>query len=305
MKTRIVGFILLAITLSIVIGLASIKINNQPITSNSAISIATSFYPLADFAQKIGGDKVKVFNITPAGTEPHDYEPTPKDLANIYNSNLFIYNGIGFEAWVDKITPDLNEKRIKIIKASDGVQVYGTTNNLDPHIWIDPVFAQQMVLNIRNGLQQVDPKNANFYQDNADKIIVELVNLDQQYQKNLNDCPQKDIITSHEAVGYIARRYRFQNFSISGLSPNEEPTPQKMAELANLVKEKKVKYILTETLVSPKLAETLAKETNISVLIFNPLEGLTEDQIKIGEDYFSVQTKNINNLSLALECPVK
>ena len=311
MRTRIVALLLIAIIVSILVGLFLVK-NPSSLRSKSGnlpsqdnkILVSTSFYPLADFAQKIGGDKVRVINLTPAGSEPHDYEPTPKDLSDLYNSKLFIYNGAGLEGWVDKVLPDLLDRKIGIVKASDNIEVYGTTTKIDPHIWLDPVFAQQMAINIRNGLQKVDPVNADFYNTNADKLIVDLVSLDTSYQRSLQNCLQTDVVTSHEAMGYLSRRYKFLNFSISGLSPNEEPSPQKMADLATLVKEKQVKYILTETLVSTKLADTLASEAKVGVLVFNPLEGLTPDQLKSGEDYFSIQKNNIKNLSQALECTI-
>lgn len=305
MKNRIVSAILVAIIACIFVGLAIIKLPKKevaPVLENK-ITIVTSFYPLADFAQKIAGNKAEVINITPAGSEPHEYEPTPKDLALIYDSKLFIYNGINLEGWVDKIIPDLINSNVKVVKASEGINTIGEGIKSDPHIWLDPVLAQQMVVNIRNGLIAIDPENTNHYMQNADQLIVNLISLDQKYKTTIFNCDQKDIVTSHEAFAYLSKRYGFLDFSISGMNPDEEPSPQKLSELVNLVKEKKVKYILTETLVSPKFADTIAKEAGVTTLSFNTIEGLTPDELAKGEEYFSIQEQNITNLKLALECP--
>lgn len=295
----------MAITFCILAGIALIKMPAKSAMTSQVphkIAVTASFYPLAYFAQEIGGDKVSVFNVTPAGSEPHDFEPTPQDLANVFNSKLFIYNGAGLEPWVDKIIPDLQNKKVTLVKASTGVDIIGSGAQTDPHIWLDPVLAQQIGTNIRDGLIAVDPQNSAFYTQNSDNLILKLTALDQQYQKSLSHCQQTDIFTSHQAFAYLAKRYNFKSNSITGLSPNEEPSPQTMADLVNLIKEKKVKYVLTETLVSTKLSDTLAEEAKVTTLVFNPLEGLTPNDLKDGQDYFSIQQQNIKNISTALQC---
>ena len=305
MKTRIVCLLLLAITACIFIGVALVKVPQPKKTTQATgkLSVLASFYPLAYFAQSIGGDLVTVQNITPTGTEPHDFEPTPQELVSVYNSKLFIYNGAGLESWVDKVLPDIQSKGIAIVKASNGIDILGGDKQPDPHIWLDPVLAQRIVLNIRDGLIQADPKNSSVYTQNANSLIVKLIDLDQQYQKNLYNCQQKDVVASHQVFAYLSKRYNFQPFAITGLSPDQEPSPQTMADLTNLIQEKKVKYVLTETLVSTKLADTLAAETGATTLVFNPLEGLTPDELNAGQNYFTIQQQNIKNLSTALQCP--
>ena len=303
---RVVCAILVAIIVCIFVGLSFIKLpaskNLIPSTEDKVL-VTTSFYPLADFAQKIAGKKAEIVNLTPAGSEPHEYEPTPKDLSLVYKSNLFIYNGINLEGWADKVITELKDTNIKVVKASDGINTIGEGLRADPHVWLDPVLAQKMVVNIRDGFIAVDPDNTNDYMQNADRLIVKLISLDQKYQFPIFECKQKDIVSSHGAFAYLSKRYGFLNFSISGVNPDEEPSPQKLTELVDLIKEKGVKYILTETLVSPKFADTISKETGAKSITFNTVEGLTPDELSKGDDYFSIQETNINNLKLALECP--
>ena len=277
------------------------KENRKPPKESSKISISATFYPLAFFTQYIGGDKVIVNNLTPAGTEPHDYEPTPKDLAAVYNSKMLVYNGINLEGWVERLLPELQSKNVFIVKASNKVTLYKE----DPHIWLDPVLAQQMVTNIQEGLINIDPQNQKYYQQNGNQLISELSALDSQLSATLKNCNQKQTVSSHQVLNYIAQRYQFQTLSIAGLSPDEEPSSQKMVQLVSLVKSKKVQFVLTEPLVNSKLANTLSNETGASVITFNPLEGLTPDQIANKEDYFTIQKQNIINLAKALECPTK
>lgn len=307
MRNRLACGILVLIIASIFVGLAIIKLPKyqKSVTKSADITITTSFYPLADFAKKIAGEKADVINITPPGSEPHDYDPTPKDQTLIYKSDLFIYNGVNLEGWVDKVITDLKDSKVKTLKATTDIATIGEDTKADPHIWLDPVLSQKMVINIRDAIITLDPSNAEYYKLNADNLIVKLIDLDQRFTSTLHDCPQKDIVTSHEALSYLSQRYRFSDFPISGINPDEEPSPQKMADLVDLVKAKRVKYILTETLISPKLAETISQETGAVTIPFNTLESLTKDELASNEDYFSVQNKNITNLSTALECQKK
>lgn len=291
-------FILLFILLLIFVGIFYSIRNQNTAKTTPKISIYTSFYPLADFAQKIGGDKVIVTNLTPTGVEPHDFEPNPRDIADIYNSQIFIYNGVNLESWVDKILPELNNVGVYVVKASDNVEILDN----DPHIWIDPNRAIRIVQNIQKALVSVDPSNQDYYSQNTDTLINSLTSLDQKYRDSLTNCQKTNAISNHKVFGYISSQYGFKNTSITGLSPDEEPSPQKLAEIVDFVKKNNLKYILTEPLDSPKFAETISTETGLEVITFNPIEGLTPEQLNNGEDYFSIQSQNIINLAKALEC---
>jgi zinc transport system substrate-binding protein len=264
--------------------------------SSGKIKITASFYPMAEFARQVGGDKVDVVTMVKPGTEPHDYDAAPGDLTRLYQSKLFVYNGAGLEKWVDRLQPDLQSNHIAAIDASTGIQVRpispgsGETGT-DPHIWLDPVLAEQEVTNIEAGLVQVDPANAAYYHDHAN-----------QFKAQLMTCTRRDIVTSHQAFGYLGARYNLTVMAISGLSPDEEPTPQQLAATANFARAHQVRYIFFETLVSPKLSNTIAREVGAKTLVFNPLEGLAADDIAKGANYLTVQQDNLNNLRIALDC---
>jgi zinc transport system substrate-binding protein len=172
----------------------------------------------------------------------------------------------------------------------------------DPHFWLDPVLAQEEVQIIRDALIKVDPANAQYYDKNAEGYISQLQALDKKYQDGLASCALKDVVTSHAAFGYLAKRYNLNQIAISGLSPDQEPSSSQMVEIAREAKQKNVKVIFFETLVSPKLAETIAREIGAQTAVFNPLEGLTDQEIKEGKNYISVMEDNLNNLRTALQC---
>jgi zinc transport system substrate-binding protein len=275
-------------------------------TSDKKIHVTASFYPLYFFASQIGGDKASVVNITPAGAEPHDYEPSTGDLATIEKSDILIMNGGILETWGDKVKDELKNKKTTVVVAGEGLmsQQIDEENGkmLDPHVWLDPVLAKSEVQKIVAAFQQADPINAPYYQSNASRLEAELDRLNQEFQQGLSSCKQKNIVTSHAAFGYVASRYHLEQVALTGLSPDEEPTPQKLAEIATFAKTHQVTYIFFETLISPRLAETIAKEVGAKTLVFDPLEGLSKDDEVAGKNYLSIQRENLQNLRIALEC---
>jgi len=270
------------------------------------IAVVGTFYPLAHFAQQVGGNLVTVANITPAGAEPHDYEPTPQDIAGAYRAKVFIMNGGGVDTWAERIAPDLKAKGVQVVDMQDTIVLSaapsGSETTLDPHIWLDPVLSEREVGLIRDAFVKADPPNAAVYATNAASYISRLQALDGEYQAGLASCRIKDIVTSHAAFGYMAKRYGLTQIAIAGLSPDAEPSAQQMATIAQLAKKDNVKYIFFESLVSPKLAQTIATEVGAQTIAFNPLEGLTDEQISSGETYITVMQDNLDKLRLALEC---
>ena len=270
------------------------------------IAVVGTFYPLAHFASQVGGNLVSVVNTTPAGAEPHDYEPTPQDIASSYRAKVFIMNGGGVDTWAERIAPDLKAKGVQVVDMQDTIVLSaapsGSETTLDPHIWLDPVLAEREVGLIRDVFVKADPVNAVVYANNAASYIAQLQTLDEEYQAGLASCRLKDIVTSHAAFGYMAKRYGLTQIAIAGLSPDAEPSAQQLAGIAQLAKKNNVKYIFFESLVSPKLAQTIATETGAQTIAFNPLEGLTDKEISSGETYLTVMQDNLNKLRLALEC---
>ena len=282
---------------------------NDPSSRDTKVRIAASFYPLGEFAGRVGGDLASVSVIVPAGVEPHDYEPTPRDIATIYVSDVFVINGAGMDAWAEKIRPDLESKGVKVLVMSDALGFKSSVdtstlkeNLADPHFWLDPVLAEKEVNALKDILNSVDVKNQAVYTDNAEVYTQALQSLDQSYRDGLSVCSNKTIITSHAAFGYVAQQYGFVPFSITGFSPESEPSTRQLADLATLARQKQIKYIFFETLVSPRLADTLANEIGAQTLVFNPLEGLTVEESSQGKDYISVMRENLHNLQIAMDC---
>lgn len=293
-----------ALILVVVLGIIyAVQHNAKPIASDK-VAVAASFYPLYNFAQIVGGSHVTVANITPPGAEPHDYEPAPRDLTTAQQAKVFVYDGGTLEPWVNKF---LNDYRHVPVRASDHIMLQTTTleghqGAKDPHFWLDPVLAQTIVKNIERGLITADPNHRNDYTKNANAYIAQLQQLDHDFKTGLSSCQQRQIISSHEALGYLAARYNFTVTAIAGISPDEEPSAGKLAEIADLARREHIKYIFFESLVSPRLADTIAQESGAKTLVFDPLEGLTQDAQKQGKNYVTVQRENLANLRTALAC---
>lgn len=260
------------------------------------LKIYTTFYPLYDFTKKIVGDRAVVENLQPAGVEPHDYEPSPRQIASIYSGKLFIFLGEPMDAWAKKIEGQLQEKGVVTLEAGQGL-----IENNDPHIWLDPLLAREIARRIFEAVATVDGDNKSYYEKNYHELDKKFAMLDREYRDTLNAVTRRDIVTSHAAFGYLARRYGLNQIPISGLSPQQEPSAQQMAELITLCRSKGVKYIFFETLASPKLAEALAREAGAGTLVLNPIGGLTKEEMEASEDYFSIMAKNLAALKKALE----
>ncbi len=265
---------------------------------SDALQVTASFYPLAHFAQQVGGDLVSVQNMTPTGSEPHDFDPSPRDVATLYQSKVFIYNGGGLEPWASRVLPDLEKTGEVIVNATQGMQLLAH----DPHVWLSPRLAQQQVRAIEQALATTDASHAAMYAKNSDAYIAELEQLDAEFKTGISQCERREIVTSHAAFAYLAQDYGLTIVPIAGLSPDEEPSPARLAEISNFVREHGVTHIFFETLVSPALSQTIAHETGAHILVFNPLEGLTEEDIAQGKSYISVQRENLAAIRTALDC---
>lgn len=269
------------------------------------LQVTASFYPLYYFASVVGGIHAQVQNITPAGAEPHDLEPTSQDIARIEKGDLLILNG-GLEAWGDKIRDEVKGTKVRVVIAGEGLLTQQVVEEgktaQDPHVWLSPPLAKREVERILQGFRAADPANSDYYDGQAKGLEAQLDQLDAAYRTGLANCRQKDIVTSHAAFGYLASAYGLNQVAIAGLSPDAEPSAREMADIANLAREKQIKYIFFESLVSPKLSETIADEIGAQALVLDPIEGLTGEQIRQGKTYFTVMQENLANLQTALEC---
>jgi zinc transport system substrate-binding protein len=285
--------------------------------ASEKLKIAASFFPLAELARQVGGEQVIVTNMTPAGVEPHDYEPTPRDIVKVRSAKIFFMNGGNTDAWAEKIQKDLRNQGVEVVNMSENLKksvelLKGQEEEedpkeqkevkFDPHFWLDPVLMQKQTGIVRDAFIKVDPDHTEYYKKTAAAYTDKLISLDQKYKDGLADCQLRDIVTAHASAGYLARRYNLEMLYISGLSPDEEPSPRRLANIATQARKKNIKYIFFETLLSPKLAETIAREIGAKTLVLNPIEGLTDEEIKAGKDYISIMEGNLNNLRIALQC---
>jgi len=268
-------------------------------------TIAATFYPLYDITEALAGDKADVFSIIPQGVEPHDYEPSSGDFVKISNASAFATMGLGFAQVEQKLLASAN-REIKVIEASKGVplideagnDVATSTQAIDPHIWLSPKNMEKMALNMRNGLVSLDQNNEDYYNSNAQSYISKLEMLDANYRSGLAGCNKDVILVNHQAFGYLAKEYGFRAISISGLEPDVEPSPGKIAELIGIARENNIRYILFEELADPKVANIIAREAGAATLELNPVEGTRVPS----ENYFTLMEKNLATLRIAMEC---
>ena len=248
-----------------------------------------------------------VTNLTPPGVEPHDLELTPDQIEAIDTAQIVFYLGGGFQPAVQDAIADAEGQVVDVSKSLRSLPVPpGETDPslvADPHVWLDPVRYGTIVQEIQDSLSHLDPADAATFAGNAAAYQRTLDELDRRYRTGLPGCARDVIVTSHAAFGYLAQRYGLQQEAIAGLSPDAEPSPQRLADLKALVQQDGVTTIFTEELVSPKVAETLAQETGATTAVLNPLESLTPDEIASGEDYQSVMEQNLVTLRDALGCP--
>jgi zinc transport system substrate-binding protein len=269
--------------------------------------VVASFYPLAYAAERVGGNRVQVANLTPAGAEPHDLELTPKQIDELLDADLVLDLGRNFQPAVEKASEQRDGPTVKLldvlpIKTGAKVVNEDDPQALDPHVWLDPVLMGDIVTQVQRALTKADPSGRATYQRNADAFRAELTALDGRYTDGLANCARKLIVTSHEAFGYLARRYGLKQEGVAGLSPDSEPDPKRLADLTDLVKREGVTVIFTEALVSPRIADTLAREAGVRTAVLDPLEGLTAARQRRGATYVSVMDQNLAKLRDALGC---
>ncbi len=272
---------------------------------SGTLTVTASFYPLYYFASRIGGDKADVVNITPTSAEPHDYELTAQDVARIETSDILVLNGGGFEAWGESMQKNVNAGTAVVV-AGEGLATAQVMEEgrmiADPHVWLSPPLVKQIVQRIVDAYRKADPIDAAYFQMNAARISDDLDALDAAYRSGLATCVKKEIITSHAAFGYLASTYGLHQVPIAGLSPDAEPSPKQLADIAAFARKNDVHYIFFESLVSPKLSDTIAGEIGAKTLVLSPIEGLTAEEVAASDDYFSVMKSDLTHLRTALEC---
>ena len=275
-------------------------------------SVVASFYPLQFVAERIGGPWVSVENLTPPGVEPHDVELTPKDVTTVADADLVVYLE-GFSPAVDDaVSQSASDEAafdvgshadldLTYTPIEEGAVTPDGAGATDPHFWLDPTRLAKVADELAPRLADLAPAHAQEIEANAEALRRELSNLDAELDAGLATCTNRDLVTSHNAFGYLAQRYDLRQVGIAGLTPAEEPSPQSLAEVADYVEAHDVATIYYETLVSPTVAETVAAETGAATVVLDPLEGLGDDAE--GSDYLSVMRANLASLQRGQPCP--
>lgn len=298
-RLSMAGFVAL-LTLPLLLGACA------GVGSSGKPQVLTSFYPLYYLTAQIAGDRAEVKNLVPAGTEPHDWEPSARNVADIKKASVFVYNGAGFETWVPKTLDAAKNERRVVIEATAGLSLASPPPGAaageftsDPHIWLDPTLAKTIATNIAAGLTKADPDGKATYDRNLADLLMRLDRLDGAFKAGLAACDRKEIITSHAAFGYLARRYGLEQIAVEGLAPDSEPTPARIAAVTKIARERGATTIYFETLVSPRVSETIAREVGATTLTLDPLEGVQDEKV---QTYFTVMEENLRHLQTGLGC---
>lgn len=286
------------------------------------LRVVAGFYPLAEAAGLVGGDRVVVQNLTPAGSEPHDLELAPDQVEDLEDADLVITLGRGFQPAVEQVAGRRGGATLELLDvlpvpqgevadghadeedhAEDGGDEHGDEEGaLDPHVWLDPALHAAAVEAIAEALTELDPDGAEVFAAGAAAFTAELEELDAEFQEALTGCERSTIVVSHEAFGWLTARYGLDQEGIAGLSPEAEPDPARLAALTDLVEAEGITTVFTEALVSPRVSETLAREAGVETAVLDPLEGLTDEQVAAGATYTSVMRENLATLTEALGC---
>ena len=254
--------------------------------------VVAGFYPLAFAAAEVGGDRVEVTNLTPPGAEPHDVELSVRDVERVRDADLVLYLGQGFQPALEDAAEG-NDAAVDLLEGLELREGEEGEEALDPHVWLDPVRFAQVVERIGAELGGEAP---------ARQLASRLRALDGEFRAGLEDCARKELVTAHDAFGYLGDRYGLEVIPITGISPESEPSPQDLAEISELVSERGVTTVFVEPLLSPEIGETVAREAGAQTAVLNPLEGLTEEELAGGEDYFTVMRENLEALREGLGC---
>jgi zinc transport system substrate-binding protein len=274
--------------------------------------VIATFFPLYDFARQVAGDRADVSSLVPVGVEPHDWEPSPRDVADVRKAALLVYNGAGFEPAVDRMLRDVKPPGPLPVDTTAGLPLLDARGAggredarapmKDPHVWLDPALARRQVDAIASGLARIDPAGEAGYRERAARYTAALSALDDAFKAGLAACARREVVTSHAAFGYLTRRYGLEQVPVVGVALSAEPSPADLARLVRFARSSGVQAVFYEPLASPKLAETLAREVGARTLVLNPVEGLTAEEAAAGKDYLALMRENLASLRAGLGC---
>jgi len=301
------GFVVRAVVVAATAGIAATGLAacGGSGRDDGKVGVVASFYPLQFVTERVGGDLVRVQNLVKPGAEPHDLELQPSQVAAIIDADLVLYLG-GFQPSVDDVADQQSPAKtldVADLAAPDtestSMAIQVEPAEKDPHVWLDPTRLAAIGTAVGDRLAQIDPTHAGDYRDKAEALRGQLTALDGEYARGLANCVRRDIVTSHAAFGYLASRYDLTQIAVTGLSPDEEASPERLAEVAQTARDTGATTIFFETLVSNRVAQTVAEEIGAKAAVLDPIEGLEPGST---DDYFSIMRSNLTTLRSALDC---
>lgn len=291
------------------------------VTLDTRIPVTATFYPAAFLAEQIGGNLVSVKTIVPPGVEPHDFDPSLRDVADMYGSQLIVINGGGVDRWAERLEGDFQKQGAKVLVLSrsvdmmiatedheddDGAQEENHDDGLvsfDPHFWLDPISYKKNAEIVLLALIDIDPAHASTYRSNFSRFEREIATLDAHFRELISDqCRLHTVIVSHNAFSYLAKRYAFEVRSIASINPEQEASAGDLAEMIRFMRERNIHFILNEPFGNTDITDVIGREASAETLTLNPIEGLFPEELASGKNYFTVMDENWITLRKALEC---
>ena len=290
---------------------------NTPASASEPPTVVASIYPMQYFAERIGGDRVEVVGLVPPGVEAHGFELTAHDLLLISEADVIAMNGLELELWLERALESLGDDISGIVVRAayaeaalpfaegmhghEGEDDHGH-GEFDPHFWLDPLHAITQAERIAEALIQADPEGADVYRTNLATLSSELRALHAEFEEGLSSCVHREFVTSHSAYGYLALAYDLEQVGIVGLSPEAEPSPQRLALIADRIKDLGIRAVLLEPVLSGELERALASETGAGIYKIHAIESVTLDELAEHGDYFGLMRDNLKSLRAAMEC---
>ena len=269
-------------------------VETNSVKTQAKIKVVVSFNAMSELAAAVGKDKVNIITIIPNSTEPHDFEPTAKDLENLSDAKIFVYNGFGMESWADKVLESVDNKNLISVDASKGskpIENISKTENAqyDPHLWISLKGAKNESKNIKDALVKADPSNKSYYEKNYNEFALQLDNLYYEYNKKFQTTSNKSFVTGHAAFAYLCRDFGLKQNSVEDVFAEGEPSAKKLKKLTDYCKKNKIKTIFVEDMVSTKVSDALAKEVGAKVEKIHTIESKENN-----EDYLKCMKENLD-----------
>lgn len=288
---------------------------------NDKLKVYTTVYPLTYLAEEIGGDKVDVTSVYPAGSDAHSFEPTQKDMMKIADSDLLFYVGLNLESFVDKAKNTLKGENVTFVplaedldlpkdpdaasneeeeEHSDSGEEHEEHGEYNPHVWLYPVYMEEMAKTVKDRLIKESPDQKATFEKNYETTVAKLKTLDEEYQKMAKTAKHKDFVTAHAAYTYWETAYGLHQIPIAGVSTSDEPSQKKLQSIVNTIQKENIPYIMLEQNTNSKIADVIQQETDTKALRLHNLETLMPKDEKENRDYISIMNDNLDALKQAL-----